>query len=152
MAGLPPRVGFAYREAQRHAILDQVAVADPGEGLDLMWRFVALANSVFARCDDSSGTVSSIFDAACRDLGALAHAANASSPERQPLRNSVPGGGFTSPEISTGGHVASSRNDRFCTKAESVEAISPCGASPCRVRKPRRGDPGLWRFRAARSL
>ena len=52
-------------EAQRRAIVQQVAKADPAEGLDLMWRFMALANSVFARCDDSSGTVSSIFHAYC---------------------------------------------------------------------------------------
>jgi uncharacterized protein DUF6880 len=35
-------------EAQRRAIVQQVAKADPNEGLDLMWRFMALANSVFA--------------------------------------------------------------------------------------------------------
>jgi hypothetical protein len=52
-------------EAQHRAIVQQVAKVDPAEGLDLMWRFMALANSVFARCDDSSGTVSSIFHAAC---------------------------------------------------------------------------------------
>lgn len=62
-------------EAQRRAIVDQVAKSDLAEGLDLMWRFMALANSVFARCDDSSGTVSDIFHAACRDLGAMAQAA-----------------------------------------------------------------------------
>jgi hypothetical protein len=68
-------------EAQRRAIVQQVAKADPAESLDLMWRFMALANSVFARCDDSSGTVSSIFRAACRDLGEMAQAAKASPEE-----------------------------------------------------------------------
>src|SRR5208282_3750736 len=38
-------------------------------------RFMALANSVFGRCDDSSGTVIGIFQAACRDLGEIAQAA-----------------------------------------------------------------------------
>ena len=37
---------------------------------------MALANSVFERCDDSSGTVIGIFHAACRDLGEIAQAAN----------------------------------------------------------------------------
>ena len=41
---------------------------------------MALANSVFARCDDGSGTVSSIFHAACHDLGEIAQAAKL-SPE-----------------------------------------------------------------------
>ena len=68
-------------EAQRRAIVQQVAKADPIEGLDLMWRFMALANSVFARCDDSSGTVSSIFHAACHDLGEMAQTAKASPEE-----------------------------------------------------------------------
>jgi|SRR6478609_7857528 len=46
-----------------------------------MWRFMALANSVFARCDDSSGTVSSIFRAACHDLGEMAQTAKVSPEE-----------------------------------------------------------------------
>jgi hypothetical protein len=68
-------------EAQRRAIVQQVAKADPAEGLDLMWRFMALANSVFARCDDSSGTVSSTFHAACHDLGEMAQTAKVSPEE-----------------------------------------------------------------------
>ena len=62
-------------ETQRCAIVDQVAKADPAEALELIWRFMALANSVFGRCDDSSGTVIGIFHAACRDLGEIAQAA-----------------------------------------------------------------------------
>ena len=60
---------------QRRAIVDTVAPRDPVEGLDLMWRFLALADSVFARCDDSSGTVAGVFDAAVSDLGQIAQAA-----------------------------------------------------------------------------
>ena len=52
-----------------------MAKSDPAEGLDLIWRFLALANSIFARCDDSSGTVIGIFQAACTDLGEIAKAA-----------------------------------------------------------------------------
>ena len=61
-------------DGQRRAIVDQIAKADPPEGLDLMWRFMALANPVFERCDDSSGTVSGVFHEACRDLGKIAEA------------------------------------------------------------------------------
>ncbi len=68
-------------EAQRRAIVQQVGKADPAEGLDLIWRFMALANSVFARCDDSSGSVGSIFHAACLDLGEMAQAAKVSPEE-----------------------------------------------------------------------
>jgi hypothetical protein len=64
-------------EAQRRAIVNQVAKADPSEALELMWRFVAIANSVFERCDDSSGVVISVFHSACRDLGEIAQAAKA---------------------------------------------------------------------------
>ncbi len=42
-----------------------------------MWRFMALASSIFERCDDSSGTVSGIFHWACEDLGEIAEAAKA---------------------------------------------------------------------------
>jgi len=62
-------------ETQRRAIIDQVAKTDPAEALDLLWRFMALANPVFERCDDSSGTVIGVFQAACRDLGRIATAA-----------------------------------------------------------------------------
>jgi hypothetical protein len=41
----------------RRAIIDQVAKADPAKTLELIWRFMALANAVFSRCDDSGGTV-----------------------------------------------------------------------------------------------
>ena len=62
-------------ETQRRAIVDQVAKADLAEALELMWRLIALANSVFERCDHSSGTLLGIFHAACRDLGEIAQAA-----------------------------------------------------------------------------
>jgi hypothetical protein len=66
-------------EAQHRAI-NQVAKTDPAEALELTWRFMALANSILARCDDSNGTVIGIFHAACRDLGEIAQAAKV-SPE-----------------------------------------------------------------------
>ena len=62
-------------ETQRRAIIEQVTKADPVEALDLLWRFLALGNSIFERCDDSSGTVIGIFHHACEDLGEIAQAA-----------------------------------------------------------------------------
>ena len=63
-------------ETQRQAIA-QVATVDAVEALDLLWRFMALANPVSGRCDDSSGSVNAVFQAACRDLGEIANSANA---------------------------------------------------------------------------
>lgn len=62
-------------EAQRRAIAERVAKSSPVEGLELMWRFLDLAGSVFDRCDDSNGTISGIFRQARRDLGGIAQAA-----------------------------------------------------------------------------
>ena len=63
-------------ETQKKAIA-QVAKADAADALDLLWRFMALANPIFGRCADSSGSVIAVFQAACRDLGGIAIAANA---------------------------------------------------------------------------
>lgn len=63
-------------ELQRSAIVDQVAKDNPVEALELMWRFTALANSVFERCDDGSGHVVDVFHTAVEDLGQIALAAN----------------------------------------------------------------------------
>ncbi|MGE3280033.1 MAG: DUF6880 family protein [Alphaproteobacteria bacterium] len=59
-------------DTQRRAIVETVAKAEPGGGLDLLWRLIALAPSVFERCDDSNGVVISVFRQACRDLGEVA--------------------------------------------------------------------------------
>lgn len=64
-------------DTQRRAIVEAVAKAEPGEALDLLWRLMALAPSVFQRCDDSSGVVSGVFRQACRDLGEVASTAGA---------------------------------------------------------------------------
>jgi hypothetical protein len=66
-------------EAQRRAIVDQLASRLPTEALELMWRFLELAESVFAHCDDSSGTVINIFHSAVADLGAIAQSARPSA-------------------------------------------------------------------------
>jgi hypothetical protein len=61
--------------SQRQTIVDQVAKIDATDALDLMWRFMELAESVYERCDDSNGLIGDVFRAACRDLGPLAHMA-----------------------------------------------------------------------------
>lgn len=59
-------------DVQRRAIVDNVAEADPKAALDLLWRFMDLATSVFKRCDDSNGIVIGIFHEACSEIGDLA--------------------------------------------------------------------------------
>ncbi len=64
-------------ETQRRAIAEQVAKTDPATALTLMWQFLALAGSVYGRCDDSGGAVSQVFQSSVADLGTLATAAKA---------------------------------------------------------------------------
>lgn len=59
-------------DTQRHAIVETLATANPNEALDLLWSFMALARSVFARCDDSSGTLISLFHETCSNIGDVA--------------------------------------------------------------------------------
>lgn len=65
---------------QRRTIVDQVAKQNANEALDLIWRFMDLASSIFERCDDSNGMVSDVFRSACIDLGTIAGAAT-TNPE-----------------------------------------------------------------------
>lgn len=62
-------------EAQHRAIIGHVAKADPREAWELLWRFLALADPIFARCDDSNGRISAVFHAAMPDLRDLSVAA-----------------------------------------------------------------------------
>ncbi len=75
------RAFVADIEAQRRAIVDQVAPGDPGEALDLLWQFLSLAGPVYDRCDDSSGAIGDEFRAACVDLGTIAQVVGP-DPER----------------------------------------------------------------------
>jgi hypothetical protein len=59
-------------EAQLRAIVNEVAKTNLPEAVELMWRFMALANSVLERCDDNSGAIISIFHVACQNLGEIA--------------------------------------------------------------------------------
>ncbi len=59
-------------DLQRAMIADRVAPARPDLALDLMWRFLDLAEPVINRVDDSNGSVGDVFRSACEDLGAIA--------------------------------------------------------------------------------
>jgi hypothetical protein len=58
--------------AQLHLIELHISGQDAAEAADLLWEFMALANSVFERCDDSSGTIIGIFKQAIVMLGEVA--------------------------------------------------------------------------------
>lgn len=62
-------------ETQRRAIVERVATIDAGDALELMWRFLELASSVYQRSDDSNGEIGSVFETACSDVGPLAEKA-----------------------------------------------------------------------------
>ncbi len=59
-------------EIQRRVIVETIAIEDPDEAMEVMWRFIALARPVLARCNDSNGTIAAVFDRACMDLGEIA--------------------------------------------------------------------------------
>lgn len=59
-------------DTQRQAIVERIAKADPREALELLWRFMALAKSIFERCDDGSGAIITVFHDACEDIGDVA--------------------------------------------------------------------------------
>ena len=59
-------------DPQRAMIVDRVAETRADLALDLMRRFMDLAEPVFNRVDDSSAAVESVFQFACEDLGTIA--------------------------------------------------------------------------------
>ncbi len=66
-------------EAQRVAIMKHVAPTQPAEAVDLLWRFLEMAPSIYERCDDSNGTVGDIMDEALENLGEVAKSAKLSA-------------------------------------------------------------------------
>jgi hypothetical protein len=62
-------------DLQRRMIATEIAATDPSEAYELLWQFLGLAEAVFNRCDDSSGTITGIFHQAVANLGAIAAAA-----------------------------------------------------------------------------
>lgn len=73
------RVGWRQRKklvkdlsTQAQMILDKIAPDAPAAAFDLLWEFLELAPSVFARVDDSRGEVGEVFRGAFEPLEALA--------------------------------------------------------------------------------
>ena len=73
-------------DTQRSAIVEKVAPEAAEEALDLMWRFIGLAPSIYERCDDSNGSVGDVFRSALDDLGEIAQA---SKPDPDALAEQV---------------------------------------------------------------
>ncbi len=63
-------------EAQRAAIMKHVAPTRPADALDLLWRLLEMAPSIYERCDDSNGAIGDIMSEALRNLGEVAPATN----------------------------------------------------------------------------
>lgn len=59
-------------DLQRAMIADRLAATRPDLALDLMWRFLDLAEPVLDRVDDSNGSVGGVFRIARADLGVIA--------------------------------------------------------------------------------
>ena len=72
-------------ETQRQAI-GKIAKVDPKEALELAWRFLELADSVYARSDDGSGAIPGVFAAMLDDLGPIAKTAR---PQPEALAEKV---------------------------------------------------------------
>ncbi len=71
------RAGRLAREldTQREAIETFVAGCDPKLAVDVLWRFMSVADRVLQRCDDSDGLVGDVFRRARADLGRATEAA-----------------------------------------------------------------------------
>jgi hypothetical protein len=59
-------------DLQRPLIVEKVAQDRPDLALELLWRFMELAEPVLNRVDDSRGQVGDVFRRACDDLGTVA--------------------------------------------------------------------------------
>ncbi|MGR9374918.1 DUF6880 family protein [Rhizobium leguminosarum] len=66
-------------ETQRKTITETVAADDPQEAFELIWQFLALANPIFERSNESSGSVVQSFHQACEDAAAIAASAKIDS-------------------------------------------------------------------------
>jgi hypothetical protein len=62
-------------ETQRMAIMTYVAPNAPAEAFDLLWRILAMAPSIYQRCDDGDGAISNVIAAVRADLGAIGESA-----------------------------------------------------------------------------
>ncbi len=61
-------------ETQRKIIVEMVAPHDPAEVFELIWQFLAIADPIFRRSDDGSGSLIQSFHQAGTDAGMIAKA------------------------------------------------------------------------------
>ena len=131
-------------DLQRAMIVDRVAQTRADLALDLMWRFMDLAEPVINRVDDSNGSVGDIFRPACEDLGTIAVKAR---PDPVSLADQV----FT---------ALSANNDYGVFDglvAAIVPALGDAGTTRLKSRlaqalaeRPRKADERDWRASAVR--
>ncbi|EJT03845.1 DUF6880 family protein [Rhizobium sp. CCGE 510] len=62
-------------ETQRSAIVTVVAADDPKEAFDLIWQFLAVADSIFHRSNSNDIAFTETFHQACADAGVIARSA-----------------------------------------------------------------------------
>lgn len=62
-------------ETQRRKIVETIAPDDPVEAFELIWQFLAIADPLFGRSDDGSGSLIQSFHQAGTDAGIIAKAA-----------------------------------------------------------------------------
>ncbi|MBX4948745.1 hypothetical protein HJA95_03860 [Rhizobium binae] len=62
-------------ETQRSAIVTVVAADDPKEAFDLIWQFLAVADTIFARSNSGDTAFIETFHQACADAGVIARSA-----------------------------------------------------------------------------
>lgn len=62
-------------ETQRKIIVETIAPDDPAEAFELIWQFLAIADPLFGRSDDGSGSLIHSFRQAVTDVGIIAKAA-----------------------------------------------------------------------------
>jgi hypothetical protein len=62
-------------ETQRRIIVETIAPDDPAEAFELIWQFLAIADPLFERSDDGSGSLIQSFHQAVTDAGIIAKAA-----------------------------------------------------------------------------
>lgn len=62
-------------ETQRKTIVETIAPHDSAEAFDLIWQFLAIADPLFGRSDDGSGSLIQSFHQAGTDAGSIAKAA-----------------------------------------------------------------------------
>ncbi|MBB4191201.1 hypothetical protein GGE45_002767 [Rhizobium aethiopicum] len=63
-------------ETQRSAIVTVVAADDPKEAFDLIWQFLAVADTIFARSNSDDRAFIETFHQACADAGVIASSAH----------------------------------------------------------------------------